>query len=237
MSTPRRRRAITALAAILTLSIGGGGLAFLRARDASAAQWAHVDPIADDTTYQDAALLERAWQLPAARHYRARFVSQPNGSFCGPTSIVDVMRSLDQPAELSTVLEGTDIATFAGFLPSGITLDQLATLARARLPSRRVTIHRDFDLATFRALLAQHANSESDRIVVNFHRGPLFARGAGHHSPIGGYLPDDDLVFVLDVNDDYDPWLVPTERLFAAMDTVDGASGLERGLIVIESVE
>ncbi|UJR86586.1 phytochelatin synthase family protein [Sandaracinus amylolyticus] len=237
MSTPRRRRWIAALAAVLTLSIGGGAFAFVRSRDAAAAQWAQVDPIADDASYQDDTLLGRAWQLPAARRYHARFVSQPNGSFCGPTSIVDVMRSLDQPGELSTVLEGTDITTIAGFLPSGITLDQLATLARTRLPSRRVTIHRDFDLATFRALLARHANSESDRIVVNFHRGPLFARGGGHHSPIGGYLPDDDLVFVLDVNDDYDPWLVPTERLFAAMDTVDGASGLERGLIVIDSIE
>jgi hypothetical protein len=221
---------------VLTLGVTGGVYGYARSREAAAA-WAHVDVIDDDATYQDRALLERAWALPAARHYRARFVSQPNASFCGPTSVVDVMRSLDHDAELDSILDGSDISTVLGFLPRGITLDQLAALARARLPSRRVTVHRDFDLASFRALLEQHANDESSRMIVNFLRGPLFARGAGHHSPIGGYLPAEDLVFVLDVNDDYDPWLVPTVRLFEALDTVDAANGLERGLVVIDTSE
>ena len=31
--------------------------------------------------------------------------------------------------------------------------------------------------------------------------------GGGHHSPIGGYLEKEDLVFVLDVYDPYKPFL------------------------------
>jgi hypothetical protein len=51
-------------------------------------------------------------------------------------------------------------------------------------------------------------------------------------SPIGGYLKDEDLVFVLDVNGDYGPWLVERTRLFSAMDTLDG--NRKRGLLRIE---
>ena len=63
---------------------------------------------------------------------------------------------------------------------------------------------------------------------------PLFGTGGGHHSSIGGYLEAEDLVFVLDVNASYQPWLVSTARLFEAMDTVDSASGEKRGLIKLE---
>jgi Phytochelatin synthase len=42
----------------------------------------------------------------------------------------------------------------------------------------------------------------------------------------------EDLVFVLDVNHDYQPWLVERARLFAAMDTWDGKK--KRGLLLIE---
>jgi len=38
----------------------------------------------------------------------------------------------------------------------------------------------------------------------------------------GGYLEPEDLVFVLDVNPDYQPWLVERTRLFAAVNTLDG---------------
>ena len=40
-------------------------------------------------------------------------------------------------------------------------------------------------------------------------------------------------MLVLDVNPDYQPWLVARKRLFAAVDTVDGDK--KRGLLLIES--
>ena len=38
---------------------------------------------------------------------------------------------------------------------------------------------------------------------------------------------------VLDVNRDYRPWLVRTDRLFEAVDTIDTVSKKKRGLIRI----
>ena len=67
---------------------------------------------------------------------------------------------------------------------------------------------------------------------VNFDRAAIFGAGVGHHSPIGGYLADQDLVLVLDTNEKFRPWLVSRERLLMAMNTMDGGS--KRGIIVIE---
>jgi len=41
-------------------------------------------------------------------------------------------------------------------------------------------------------------------------------------------------VLVLDVNARFRPWLVSTERLLAALNTVDKQSGQKRGLLRIE---
>ena len=53
------------------------------------------------------------------------------------------------------------------------------------------------------------------------------------HSPLGGYLEDDDLAFVLDVNSGFGPWLVSAERLFEAVNTSDWV-GPGRGLARFE---
>jgi hypothetical protein len=76
------------------------------------------------------------------------------------------------------------------------------------------------------------SNDPAHRYIVNFTRKPIFGAGGGHHSPIGGYLADRDLVFVLDVNREFEPWLIERPRLFAAMDTLDGDQ--KRGLLAIE---
>jgi hypothetical protein len=194
------------------------------------ADYSRVVSIKTTREYQDPALLAKAWALPAAAMYRSEFESQTNASFCGPTSVVDVMRSLHARGDQSTVLEGTGFTTFLGFLPRGLTLDDVGKIARTRL-KRDVTVLRDLDLATFREQV-QKSNDPSRRYIVNFTRGPLFGRGGGHHSPIGGYLSDEDLVFVLDVNKKYGPWLVTPDRLYEAMNTLD--HGKKRGLLVME---
>ena len=182
--------------------------------------------------YQDPALLEKAWALPVARLYRPGLDFQRNASFCGPASVVNVLRSLGREADQATVLEGTGIQTTLGFVAGGLTLEQLAALARTRL-GKKVTALHDLDLPGFRAQLAR-ANDPSVRLILNFHRGPLFGKGGGHHSPIAGYLAAEDLALVLDVNANFQPWLVKSERLFEAMNTLDRGAGLQRGLLVIE---
>ena len=170
--------------------------------------------------------------MPVTALYRSDIVFQRNVSVCGPTSIVNVLRSLHQPSDEATILEGTGILTVMGYLPGGVTLDQLALIAERKV-GRKVTVLRDLDLAAFREHL-RFANDPSRRYVINFTRGPLFGKGGGHHSPIAGYLVNEDLVFVLDVNREYGPWLVKSERLYDAMNTVDLGAEKKRGLLLIE---
>ena len=158
-----------------------------RVRSRPDPRYADIPSIEREAWYHEDARLERAWALPVARTYRARFDPQRNGSFCGPTSVVNVVRSTGGDADQNDVLEGTEVGTVLGFLPGGLTLEQVAEVARARLPDRTISVHRDLDLEAFRALM-RRANDPGVRMIVNFHRGPLFSRGGGHHSPISGCL-------------------------------------------------
>ena len=192
-----------------------------------------VVSIKDSTVYQDPLLLKKAWQLPVAASYRAAIEYQRNGSVCGPTSVANVLHSLDKPGTQESVLQGTSFTTVLGYLPEGLTLDQLADIARQKL-QRKVTVLRDLDLAAFREQLT-HVNDPTRRYIINFSRGPLFGTGGGHHSPIAGYLREEDLVLILDVNKQYGPWLVKPERLYGAMNTTDSSTQKKRGLLLIES--
>lgn len=185
--------------------------------------------IASSVTH-DAALLERAWQLPAARAFARELAWQSNGSVCGPASLANTFRSLGESATSEDeVLAGTG-RCLTGFCFMGLTLDELAGVARAHT-KHKVRVLRDLTPDKFRDQL-RLSNDPSRRFVVNFTRKAIFGGGGGHHSPIGGYLEPEDLVFVLDVNRDFKPWLVERPRLFAAIDTLDGAK--KRGLLRIE---
>ncbi|MFL5261438.1 MAG: phytochelatin synthase family protein [Anaeromyxobacteraceae bacterium] len=212
----------------------GGGLLFAAPWPMGAGRTdASVVSVEREPAYQDRGLLALAMALPnAAAYVRAGFASQRNASFCGPTTALNVERSLGKDDDQDHVLEGTGVRSILGYVWGGLTLDEEAALLRQKT-GRRATVLRDLDLARFRQELAR-ANDPGLRYVVNFARGPLFGRGGGHHSPVGGYLPDRDLVLVLDVNASYRPWLVTTARLFEAADTYDPKTHQKRGLIRIE---
>lgn len=175
-------------------------------------------------------LMDRAWALPVAATFQSNISWQSNGSLCGPSSLANVFRSIgeDETTE-SEILEGTGLC-WTGFCIMGLTLDELATVAR-RHTERRISLLRDITADEFREHM-KRSNDPSRRYVINFTREKIFGSGAGHHSPIAGYLEAQDLVLVLDVNEDYKPWLIERERLFAAMDTFDGDN--KRGLLLIE---
>jgi Phytochelatin synthase len=196
------------------------------------ADYARVVSIKETSDYQNPALLRKAWALPVAATYQADIDFQRNASVCGPTSLVNILHSLKQPGNQESILQGTNFSTVMGYLPQGLTLDQLGDIARQKL-QRKVTVLRDLDLAAFREHLS-HVNDPARRYVINFSRGPLFGSGHGHHSPIAGYLSQEDLVLVLDVNQKYGPWLVKSERLYEAMNTLDSTAQKKRGLLLIE---
>jgi hypothetical protein len=178
-----------------------------------------VVSIREDPQYQERALLDRAWALPVASTYRRPLIWQTNGSVCGPSSVVNVLRSRGRRETEDSVLEGSGLC-WTGFCLGGLTIEELAGLARTELPDRRIEILRDLSVDELREEM-RRSNDRSVRYIANF-------------SPIGGYLADFDLVFVLDVNAEYGPWLVSTERLHDAIDTIDSSTGEKRGLLRIE---
>jgi hypothetical protein len=175
-------------------------------------------------------LVDRAWQLPVATTFKTEVTRQSNGSLCGPASIANTFRSIgEEETTEAEVLDGTG-KCWTGFCFMGLTLDELAEIAQTKT-DRQVSVLRDLTSEEFREHM-KRANDPSRRYVVNFIREKIFGAGAGHHSPIGGYLEAEDMIFVLDVNEDYKPWLVERERLFSAMNTLDGEK--KRGLLLIE---
>ncbi|ACL63176.1 phytochelatin synthase family protein [Methylobacterium nodulans] len=175
-------------------------------------------------------LLDRAWQLPVAASFRRDLVWQSNVSLCGPASVASAFRSLNERADTeSAVLAGTG-RCWTGFCVLGLTLDQLADVARTHT-KRKVIVLRDLSADEFREHM-RRANDSGRRYIINFSRASIFGGGAGHHSPVGGYMEAEDLVFVLDVNRNYQPWLIERPRLYSAMDTLDGDK--KRGLLLIE---
>jgi hypothetical protein len=175
-------------------------------------------------------LVDRAWQLPVATTFKTEVHWQSNGSLCGPASIANAFRSLgEEETTEAEVLDGTG-KCWTGICFMGLTLDELAGVAQTKT-DRDVSVLRDLTAEEFREHM-KRANDPSRRYIVNFTREKIFGDGVGHHSPIGGYLEAEDMVFVLDVNEDYKPWLIERDRLFSAMDTLDGDK--RRGLLLIE---
>ena len=227
-----RTRKIVLWTAVAALMLGGSAFVLPSLISEGRADYAGAVSIKETKDYQDPALLKKAWALPVAAAYQAGIEFQRNGSVCGPSSLANVLHSLKQPGNQESVLQGTNFSTVLGYLPEGLTLDQLADIARQKL-QRNVSVLRDLDLAAFREQL-RHVNDPARRYVINFSRGPLFGTGGGHHSPIAGYLEQEDLVLILDVNKKYGPWLVKPGRLYEAMNTIDTTAQKKRGLLRIE---
>jgi len=181
-------------------------------------------PISARPTTQHRGLIARAWELPVARLY-APLLSQNFMSICGPTSAANVLRSIG-------VQTGRN--PFSRFGVRAMSLDEVVSETAEVLPagwSGRAVRLRSVEALRVELRLS---NEPSHRYVTNFSRAPLFGRGGGHHSPVGGYLEDEDLAFVLDVNAGYGPWLVSAQGLFDAMNTGGWAGGLTRGLARFE---
>ena len=175
------------------------------------------------------ALMEQAFALPVAASFGPDIVWQSNASRCGPASVANVYRSIgEEEMTEAAVLDSTGFC-WTGYCIIGLTLDELAEVAQAHT-HRKVTVLRDLTEDEFLEHL-RHANDPA-RHIINFTRKAIFGAGAGHHSPIGGYLEKQDLVLVLDVNEAFKPWLVERKRLFDAMNTLDGDK--KRGMLMIE---
>ncbi|CAK4077752.1 unnamed protein product [Aphanomyces euteiches] len=227
------------LACIATV-VGGPMLLFLyifkREALMSILKYASVESIKKQPKYQDKTLWQRVWDSPVGQLYlKGGLEYQLREGYCMPSTLRNILRSI--PTISSDAIPPAKAA------PS--TADNYATKIDAiGYTTSRVVYGSDGYEAFVEAL--QHANDPQYRVAVNFLRSPIFGAGApwflphnlllalvgGHFSFVVGYLPDEDLVAVFDVNHTYGPFLVPTRRLFNAVSAHDLQSGKSRALVV-----
>lgn len=86
----------------------------------------------------------------------------------------------------------------------------------------------------FREHVIACSSSDDCHLISSYHRGIFKQTGTGHFSPIGGYHAERDMALILDVaRFKYPPHWVPLELLWEAMDTIDQATGLHRGFMLV----
>ena len=115
----------------------------------------------------------------------------------------------------------------------GLTLDELACLARCNGAGTTVTRADPDNLEEFRAALRVAARSPADPVlIVSYDRRALGQTGEGHFSPIGGLHESSDHALVLDVaRFKYPPHWVPVGALHLAMQAKDRVTDRARGWI------
>jgi hypothetical protein len=182
------------------------------------------------------ALLASAVQVDHAALERA-FQPQEKGSWCGVASAVTTLSALRgarvAQAELFTP-EAAAVRSWWQVTFGGMSLEALAGLLRAH-GAPATAHHADEGVAAFRAALRRNLAAPGDYVIVNWRRDALGEEGEyGHHSPVSAYDEAGDRVLILDVGAHaYPKTWAPVERLFAAMDTVDGDGGEKRGWVEV----
>lgn len=197
------------------------------------------------------ALFREAWDGGTAEVFFAlmqQFHTQADPAFCGPASLVMCLNALgidpgrlwrgpwrwfseellDCCAPLEKVREG------------GITLDQLACLARCNGAESTLERPNAADIQRFRELVRTTARRAEDPslVIVSYSRRALGQTGGGHFSPIGAYNAERDLVLILDVaRFKYPPHWVPLAALYGAMLDTDPDTGRQRGWVTLRRAQ
>jgi len=172
-----------------------------------------------------------------------QFHTQAEPAYCGLGTLVMVLNALEidpgrtwkgpwrwySEAQLDCCRSLDDVAR------DGITLTQLACLARCNGARADVTFGDATSLEAFRADVQQATSSPGEKhVIVAYDRRTLGQTGSGHFSPIGGMHAARDLALLLDVaRFKYPPHWVPLETLHRAMLPLDPASGRPRGFATL----
>ncbi|KAK7396446.1 hypothetical protein VNO78_17462 [Psophocarpus tetragonolobus] len=116
----------------------------------------------------------------------------------------------------------------------GITFGKVSCLARCNGAYVEAFRSDQSNVSDFRNRVISCSSSDDSHVIVSYHRTPLYQTGIGHFSPIGGYHAERDMVLVLDVaRFKYPPHWVPLTLLWEGMSTIDEATGLRRGYMIM----
>uniref|UniRef100_A0A7C8YW16 glutathione gamma-glutamylcysteinyltransferase n=2 Tax=Opuntia streptacantha TaxID=393608 RepID=A0A7C8YW16_OPUST len=120
----------------------------------------------------------------------------------------------------------------------GISVGKLACLAHCAGADVQTFRTNESSINEFRNYVKACSQVEDVHVVSSYHRGIFKQTGSGHFSPIGGYHAGRDMALILDVaRFKYPPHWVPLTLLWEAMDTIDEASGENRGYMLISRQE
>ena len=208
--------------------------------------------LAEDSAYFRGATKTDFWKLIPY------YVPQHNEKACGVASSIMVFNALFA-AERNTAdgknVDVDEVFKLAGAFKKntgtkgkGFTLDALGETLTTVLESAEggpytVSVER-FDgkdkkaeMARLLKLLSSNEKSQKDFIIANFLQSVLTGDpegSVGHLAPIGAFDAKKKRVLILDPDRKYyQPYWVPYEKLFDAINTTDPAPGLKRGLIVV----
>ncbi len=151
-------------------------------------------------------------------------------------SSVIAINTLGGEANQEMFFDGLSANTRGGWATfyTGMTLDQLGALLDAHALSVSVTHTAETTLEGFRAAARKNLATPDDLMLINYSRATLDQGSSGHISPLAAYDDTSDRFLVLDVSAyKYPPVWVEAASLFDAMNTLDSASDLTRGFVVL----
>ncbi|MEZ4451813.1 MAG: phytochelatin synthase family protein [Nannocystaceae bacterium] len=176
-----------------------------------------------------------------------QFHTQSEPAFCGLGSLVVALNALGvDPGRLwrgpwrwysEELLDCC--APLERVRAQGITLDELACLARCNGAVVEVARPEADDVDALRSAIAEASASSVDpALIVSYERAALGQTGSGHFSPIGGYHRASDRALILDVaRFKYPPHWVPVPLLHAATRAIDPSTGRPRGWVTLRRGE
>ncbi|KAG8363707.1 hypothetical protein BUALT_Bualt19G0050400 [Buddleja alternifolia] len=116
----------------------------------------------------------------------------------------------------------------------GISFEKVVCLAHCAGANVNAFRTNQISIDEFRKYVVACSKSDDRHVISSYNRRAFKQTGTGHFSPIGGYHAESDMVLILDVaRFKYPPHWVPLSLLWEAMDTVDQATGLHRGFMLV----
>jgi hypothetical protein len=194
--------------------------------------------------FNDAVLLSRVWSSPIGLCYSGAVEYQSQEGYCSSATQRSILKSIPNFKPQHVPQPKWESATLLKLTT------ELEQGGCGMLRTNIVYGSEGYD--AFLDVLKK-VNDVRYRVSINFLRSPLFGFKrpywlpinllscffGGHHSILLGYIEEQNLVAVFDVNHNYGAFLVDARRLYDAVATfpIVGSKGKSRGLVVAELVQ
>jgi len=202
--------------------------------------------VKDIEHYKDEKLIEKLMETPVMKAYIAGGLEyQQREGFCANATIRCVLKSIPQ-------LPSSNIPPVQG----GPSVPKIVSANLDKAGDGLIRTSITYGDAGYEAFLEamKKSNDVRYRVAVNFLRSPLFSYKfpwfvpfhfllglfGGHFSPVVGYLEEEDLVAIFDVNHSYEGvYFIESKRLFDAVNTADLTiqPRTTRGVVVTEILD